>query len=437
MSGTGRLQGLGQGSGKPSLKFKPKALARRSKEEREKAIPKPSSEELNNGQNSRKKYSKKDFGKQQKRVPKYLLNTRVVGAGFGAENFSGGGADARTGFIKSEGSPMGMDLLQRGLQQVNSGGKGAVEDGDSEEEGTTTRINMGREYRANELYASEEEENPQEDDELDEETLRSKRLAHFFPVRAVRVRHEDIDDMQKELKETMSETSTRGPTPGVAPVKSEHQVEDDDKLLSPEMGLQQGQGTELHNKLHNLHLESANESPESHEESKRLQQDHAHLHKKLLRINNQPGKFMFFQLPAALPDFEVPEAPRDAMEVEPETLEEPAEPADSADKTEAKKSEEKSKSSENVTSSNPPKQNGSKKADTTEPTKLLTGNIGSLRVHKSGKLSVKIGNVVMNINRGAENTFLQEVIALDEREDERTVELLGQIAGKAVVTPMF
>ncbi|SCU92658.1 LANO_0E01662g1_1 [Lachancea nothofagi CBS 11611] len=432
MSGTGRLPGLNQGAAKPGLKFKPKALARRSKEEREKAIPKPATEDVLNGHNSRKKYSKKDFGKngqQQKRVPKYLLNTRVVGAGFGAENFAGGGSDMRRGFMKSEGGSASHDLLQRGLQQANSGDKSA-EDADSDNEGQT-KFNMGREYRANELYASEDEVDV-EGTEPDEEVLRSKRLAHFFPVRAVRVRHEDIDTMEKELKDTMSDLNTREPTPGVV-MKQE---EDISNVIDE-------REAELQEKLNDLQLQNESallDSTDAVDEARWIAHDHAHIHNRLLKINNKPGKFMFFQLPAVLPDFETPPEPAEekSMHLDPTESTDPTEPTDPTET--ASMSTEVKSTSDVEADSKPLEKAPSKAAEASAQEVLdrpLAGNIGALRIHKSGKITVKIGNVVMDINRGAENTFLQEVVALDERDDERTVELLGRITGKVVVTPKF
>ncbi|SCU99281.1 LAFA_0G23068g1_1 [Lachancea sp. 'fantastica'] len=436
MSGTGRLPGLTQGSAKPGLKFKPKALARRSKEEREKTVPKPTSEELGDGHNSKKKYSKKDQGNRQKRVPKYLLNTRVVGAGFGAENFAGGGGiNARSGFIKSEDGGSGhSQLMQLGLQGVNGGVKGADEDGDSDGGDGRTKINMGREYRFNDLCASDDEEDDAlglqtgANGEVDEEALRSKRLAHFFPVRAVRVRHEDMDSVQKELKESLSDQTTREPTPGNA-------LKEEEGDLSAVL---QQRDVELQDKLNALQLQNEFASVDYQEgldEVRRLNQDHVHIVKKLSKINDQPGKFMFFQLPAVLPDFEPPQ-PIEKMEVvKNEEAVEPKEPDTEASSTEEASSNDTKEQQPEPSKGEKP--NEKKKEPVEEVDKPLTGNIGSLRVHKSGKISIKIGNVVMDVNRGAENTFLQEVVALDERAEERTVELLGQIVGKAVVTPKF
>lgn len=163
MSGTGRLPTLNQGNAKPSLKFKPKALARRSKEEREASVPKPAPEEIRKPFNNKKKYSKRENGPNgQKRIPKYLLNTRVVNAGFGAENFTGGGGDLRTGFIKTDGT--NNDFLQRGLKAANEGEEGVDSDGEG-----ATKINMGREYRANEVYESDEEDEQADLANVDEE----------------------------------------------------------------------------------------------------------------------------------------------------------------------------------------------------------------------------------------------------------------------------
>ncbi|CUS23074.1 LAQU0S08e01552g1_1 [Lachancea quebecensis] len=419
MSGTGRLPTLNQGNAKPSLKFKPKALARRSKEEREASVPKAAPEEVKKPFNNKKKYSKRENGPNgQRRIPKYLLNTRVVNAGFGAENFTGGGGDMRTGFIKTEGS--NHDYLQKGLKAANEGDDGL----DSEGEGAT-KINMGREYKSSELYASEEEEEDGSSPaDIDEDALQSKRLARFFPVRAMRVKHDEIDLVKKEIQDTMSDPTTRDPTPGLP------------KLEDPQdggQGLQEvlnNRSLELQDKLNDLRLQNefaSVDSEEAMQEVSLLNQDYRHIQKKIIKINNQPGKFMFFQLPSVLPEFEEPKPPA------PSAVEQPTVKPENED---TEKAEEPAK--ETQESPKKPEEPAKKpEPETIQEPKPLAGRIGALRIHKSGRLSVKIGNVEMDVSRGAENTFLQEVVALDEREEERTVELLGQIVGKAVVTPKF
>lgn len=60
------------------------------------------------------------------------------------------------------------------------------------------------------------------------------------------------------------------------------------------------------------------------------------------------------------------------------------------------------------------------------------GRIGKLRLHKSGKITMKIGDVIMNVARGTENSFLQDVVILDE--EQRSLYQVGQITKKLVVS---
>lgn len=383
MSGTGRLPSLSQPNKKPGLKFTPKAVARRSKEERDASAPKIKPEEVKPFDN-KKKYSKKANGttQQQKRVPRYLTNTRLISTGpLAAGNFVGGSNDMRGGFIKTEGS--NSELLRKGLMATNGGDE---EDSDSEESKDLTKINMGREYK---VYEINEDDDEPSDVDMDEEAVQSKRVADLFPVRAVRVKHEDMEIIKKDIQESMSDATTRDPTPGLP------KLEDSDGNSLQNVIKQRD--IDLQEKLNDLRLQNEFQSvdhEEAAEEVRLLTEDYRHIVKKLDKINDKPNRFMFFQLPAELPEFE-------------ETGQKPA-------TVESEEGQE----------------------ETPEP-KPLVGNIGTLRIHKSGKLSVKLGNVVMDISRGAEASFLQDVVALDEREDEHTVELLGQIDGKVVVTPKF
>ncbi|SCU93696.1 LAMI_0E15280g1_1 [Lachancea mirantina] len=405
MSGTGRLPSLNQPNGKTGLKFKPKVLARRSKEEREASVPKTAPEEVGRGRNDdgKHKYSKRNIGNNmQRRTPRYLNNTHVINSGpFAAGNFSGGGGDMRRGFIKSEGNQ--ANLLKEGLKEV----------GDDSDGENATKINMGKEYRKNRADDSDIDS----DHEDDAAALQSKQLASLFPVRATRVRHEDVEAVKKELQESMSDAATREPTPGVPKLEDE----EEDRQNSVKAALQsilKGNDTELQRKLDGLKLQGEFHSVNSHEAEQEvhlLNEDHKHITRKLVRLNNKPNKFLLFQLPSVLPEFEaemIPEASGTAVATASETSAMDEKPVEKPSKI-TKLEQEQNKP-------NP-----------------VTGNIGSLRVHKSGRLSVKVGNVVMDISRGAEASFLQQLVALDDREEERAVECLGRIDGKVVVTPQF
>ncbi|CAI4037756.1 hypothetical protein SMKI_04G0890 [Saccharomyces mikatae IFO 1815] len=415
--GNGRLPSLKDsssngGSAKPSLKFRPKAVARKSKEEREAAASKVKLEEgikrgsdkknFNNNKNKRVTGP----GGQQRRMPKYLNNTHVISSGpLAAGNFVSEKGDMRRGFIKSEGS--GSTLVQKGLETIDNGAESSENEAENEgNEGVTSKskkkFNMGREFEAQNLIedVDDNESEKSSDVDMDEEEWRSKRIEQLFPVRPVRVRHEDVETVKREIQEALSEKPTREPTPNVKtePVGTELQsfLEERERHVNEkfeDLGLQN-------------ELQSADEK-EVAAELELLNADHQHILRKLKKMDNKPERFMIFQLPTRLPAFERPVVKEEGDEVEVQT-------SDSAKK-----------------------KNSVNKKDTKGflSAEELAGTIGSIRVHKSGKLSVKIGNVAMDIGKGAETTFLQDVIALSIADESSSAELLGRVDGKIVVTP--
>lgn len=70
-----------------------------------------------------------------------------------------------------------------------------------------------------------------------------------------------------------------------------------------------------------------------------------------------------------------------------------------------------------------------------EGQELPTGEVGQLRVHKSGKVTMKIGNVVMDVSRGAQLQFLQDVVLVNRNENEQRVYLMGHATEKMVAVP--
>lgn len=68
-----------------------------------------------------------------------------------------------------------------------------------------------------------------------------------------------------------------------------------------------------------------------------------------------------------------------------------------------------------------------------QETQYPEGIAGKLRLHKSGKLTMLLGNIVMDISQGTDAEFLQDVVALSP-EDQKAV-LLGQIRRKMIVSP--
>lgn len=61
------------------------------------------------------------------------------------------------------------------------------------------------------------------------------------------------------------------------------------------------------------------------------------------------------------------------------------------------------------------------------------GLAGHLRLHQSGKLTMVLGDIVMEVFQGAECNFLQDVVVMDK--EEKKSYLIGQVTRKMIVSP--
>ncbi|KAF5092816.1 hypothetical protein D0Z03_002683 [Geotrichum reessii] len=113
-------------------------------------------------------------------------------------------------------------------------------------------------------------------------------------------------------------------------------------------------------------------------------------------------KLFFFQMPVLAPKFE---APVDADEADEENADMRV-VGDSAD--------------------NAAKQSAA-------ITRYPEGMAGKLRVHKSGKLTMLLGNIVMEVSQGTEAKFLQDVVVMSP--EEQKAYLIGQVTRKMIVAP--
>lgn len=66
---------------------------------------------------------------------------------------------------------------------------------------------------------------------------------------------------------------------------------------------------------------------------------------------------------------------------------------------------------------------------------LPQGQLGKLRLHKSGKLTMVVGNITMEVSQGTDCSFLQDVVVVDSAAKQ--AHLIGQISKKMVLSPMF
>lgn len=431
-NGSGRLPSLKSASAsKPGLKFKPKAAARRTKEEREASAPKLEGEESQKHASDRRKPNNRHTtgpGNQNRKMARYLNNTHVVSTGpLAAGNFTGDKGGPQRSFSRAEGRGASSLVLQGlknlGEQEDNNDVDDEVEEEDEEEEGNKekksaiNRFNMGREYSVHDLVGDEDDDEA-DSPEMDEQAWRAMKTEELFPIRPVRYRHQDMEVLQNAKHDSYSSTDpTREPTPAVPQVKAE----DSGSELYDTLNRQEN---ELHSKLDQLTLQQKFQSldqAESLAEIKSLNEDHERIWKRLNKINNKSNRFVLFQLPSKLPEFE-------QVDLEPESLMDTA-----ADVKEEEEEVEDNKKEEGNS-----KSSGASVPGSAPEVAPLTGRIGSIRVHKSGKLSAKIGNVVMDISRGTETSFLQDAVSINQNSDAPPfAELLGRVDGRVVITPRF
>ncbi|KAJ2889111.1 hypothetical protein GGI21_006652 [Coemansia aciculifera] len=78
--------------------------------------------------------------------------------------------------------------------------------------------------------------------------------------------------------------------------------------------------------------------------------------------------------------------------------------------------------------------------ETKDDEKVVEGRIGTLVVLKSGAVKIKIGDILMDVSRGAECQFFRGLMALDTSTGENnssvhTAVLLGNVDAVAMCTP--
>lgn len=233
-------------------------------------------------------------------------------------------------------------------------------------------------------------------------------ISQYFPVRLDKVEPEAEDelvvapaDSKGDLKKQQEEETLQD---GVK-IKSEPM--DDDNNLSPAPP----QPTPR-----------AYISPQEEKEKKRLEEDHETITnefniKASLDDNRSKAleqKLYFFQFPAVLPDFKKKDsttANNDNNDNDNDVVMlENDQPSGSAA---------------------PEETNNNNKVEPSS--QIPDGFAGRLRLHKSGKLTMKLGNIEMDVTQGTESGFLQDVVYTDN-EAKRSY-LIGQISRKMVVAP--
>lgn len=214
-------------------------------------------------------------------------------------------------------------------------------------------------------------------------------LSQYFPVRLDRVEPEADDelivappDSSSAIKKEKEQTTADG-------IKIKDEPTDDDPEPAPAPAPAKP---------------SAYVSPLEEKERKRLEADHEAITNEFnikasldddSRARALEQKLYFFQFPAVLPNFTKPAPPP-----------------------------RKDDNGEDVVMLDD---------DEDDPDALPEGFVGKLRLHKSGKLTMKLGKIEMDVSQGTESAFLQDVVVTDK--DDKKSYLIGQISRKMVVAP--
>ncbi|KAL1956434.1 hypothetical protein VTO42DRAFT_7320 [Malbranchea cinnamomea] len=160
--------------------------------------------------------------------------------------------------------------------------------------------------------------------------------------------------------------------------------------------------------------------------------------KKLEEIKDERhGKLFLFQFPPLTPNLIVPSALTDdhdtVIEIPPPTQSEIHHPRhDPSQHTVAVKAE--AESNGEVIS----EQNSKPKISpllTATKSDLPPGRVGKLRIHKSGRATIDWGGINFELNKGSDVDFLQDAIVLSEEKTNKRVWAMSQVSGKFVITP--
>ncbi|ODQ79992.1 hypothetical protein BABINDRAFT_161642 [Babjeviella inositovora NRRL Y-12698] len=322
------------------LKFKPKTVARRTKEERDADAPVMVEAKPVRATRGGIRGRGRGRGGRGGMTGTHMVSTGPLASG---DAFSARATPSRT--CSSSPTPDYIAGLKLKTERISHG------EDDDEDPNDPKRIDMSKEYRFD-----------------DNETV-------LFPVRALR--DEASPEPEEEVKLEVEDVRSLSP-------------ESDDKPIK---------GRPLDDMVDKLH----------DTEDKRVVSDHARLTAliKALDLGDvametdeakpTSRKFILFQLPKQLPLFEMvaKEKEEDVVEVE-------------------------AKSEADV-----------------KPEAALEGQVGKLRFHKSGKITMKVGNVVMDVDRGAKANFLQDVVLVNRNSSESRAYSLGHIDEKVIVTPRF
>lgn len=373
------------GGPKPSLKFKPKSVARRSKEERAKDAPIQVKEEPTSRLSTRGGSTR---GRGRGGRANYA-GTHVVLAGpLASGSVSMGNVNAnklgltqdKTFNVKSE-TPNFLQALKEKTNEVVGNGVNDEEDDYGDD---ITKINMSREYK---FEASE---------------------TVLFPVRPERLEESTSPSVSKQATPAPETTPTAASKDSSVEVVSSTEPRVKSEPLEEKL---------RQIKAHKEEIESKIAEPVDlldKQEYNKILDDHQKILDlttgvEALTTGPSEEKYILFHLPKVLPVYEP---------LEDTSMEE--------DKTQQK----------------------SPFASDVSPIK---GQIGQLNIHKSGKITINLGNDNnLSVSQGMDSTFLQDLVLLEteELEAQDDVEVveeqvngnmfhLGRVEGKIIGTPLL
>lgn len=337
------LAGAGSGA-KPALKFKPKVVSRKSKEERENTgkINTPGVNKLAE-KNSRKLANKK-AGAGANRNNKLSGTQLVISGPLSEGTISLGGAGGASGSSSNSRGASNPLLERLKLKNANKS-KAKVK---KEEDGTSMSY-----------HVDDDSDSDVDDNAIDMGNLPSKAAeagadgdvdldqidTDLFPVRAERNEHREYGEESKQDKTIKTEFHHAESIIPSEPATRDNTVEPSQKSKSASPDPEFVDAND-----ENLHMNDYQEQ----QEYAQIKHDYSELSKTLksLNLQNDDSKLKnmcFLQLPCSLPVIE----------------------------------------------------GGN------------NGLVGKIRIHKSGKISMKIGKVKFDVSRGGSSDFVQDVVLVD------------------------
>ncbi|KAI7853036.1 RNA polymerase III RPC4-domain-containing protein [Circinella umbellata] len=163
------------------------------------------------------------------------------------------------------------------------------------------------------------------------------------------------------------------------------------------------------------------------------------INEKRQMVSVADDELLFFQLPSVMPKFEEPIKNEKNDEEEGEGGDENGGEAGDEEKNKKKDEDVEMKDKVKLEKGLPPaaKIPALEEAmQSLELSEMPEGQIGKLVVYKSGKMKLKVGDILLDVQQGMRSSFLEDVMVVDtESDDKKKVIELGHIVQKFVCMP--